>query len=329
MIRVLRAGLLTTVQDRGRRGLREYGVATGGVMDAAAHRIANLLIGNADNDATLECTLIGPELEFGADTLISVCGGDLGAMLDGRPLDLWCAAIARAGSVLSFSGRRSGCRAYIAMAGGIDVPQVLGSRSTDLMACFGGMGGRALRVGDEILTHPPGRLSRQMEQRIAGEPRMARSAGRSIRPRIDDELVVRIVSGPEHDRFSGASRAVLTAGVFEVTAHSNRMGLRLRGPSLFLAGLYDLFSSPVAPGTIQVPPSGEPIVLMADHQTIGGYPRIASVITTDLPLLAQAAPGQRMRFRAVDVSDAQALLAQRERDLSMFAEALRMHYRAS
>jgi len=135
-----------------------------------------------------------------------------------------------------------------------------------------------------------------MEMRISGSPRMRRNAGRSIRPSIVVEPVVRVVAGPEHDRFSAASRELLTADVFEVTPQSNRMGLRLRGPSLFLEGLYDLHSLPVAPGTIQVPPSGKPIVLMADHQTIGGYPRIASVITADLPLLAQAAPGQRLRF---------------------------------
>ena len=326
MIAVLRAGLLTTVQDRGRRGMQQHGVATGGVMDANAHRIANLLVGNAEDDATLECTMLGPALEFSERTLISVCGGDLGAQLDGRPLELWRPAIAGAGSVLSFGTRRTGCRAYVAVAGGIDVPMVLGSRSTDLAAGFGGLDGRALRTGDALQVAPAGDLSSRMHQRIGSAPRLARSAGRSLRPSLTDEPVIRVVPGPEHDRFSAASRELLTAGAFEVTARSNRMGLRLTGPALSLAGLYDLYSAPVAPGTIQVPPSGDPIVLMADHQTIGGYPRLASVITVDLPLLAQAAPGTRVRFRHVDVEEAQVLLAERERDLRMFGDALRIHY---
>ena len=328
MIRVTRAGLLTTVQDLGRRGMQQHGVSRGGAMDTVAHRIANLLVGNADDAAALECTLLGPALEFVEESVVALGGGDLGATLDGRAVPLWSPFIAPGGSVLTFSGPRTGCRACIAVAGGIDVPLVLGSRATDLIASIGGHEGRALAAGDELPIGASGRAAVEMRDRLLAAPDRAPHAGRSMIPHYSATPVVRIVRGPEHDRFSAASRQLLVAGEFEVTAQSNRMGLRLTGPSLALSGLYDLYSSPVTLGTIQVPPSGEPIVLMADHQTIGGYPRIASVITVDLPLLAQAAPGARVRFREVSLADAQTLYLRREHDLRLFAAGLRIHHTA-
>lgn len=326
MIRVLRGGLLTTVQDLGRAGMQRHGVVAGGAMDTVAHRVANLLVGNTNDAATLECTMLGPELEFGVDTLLAITGGDLGATLDGASVPTWRPFIARAGSLLAFRGARAGCRAFIAVGGGIDVPVVLGSRGTDLIAGIGGHEGRALKRGDELGTGRPARLSERMYDRIAADPAHARSAGRSLLPRHSTEPVARIIRGPEYDRFSASSRELLGAGVFVVSPQSNRMGLRLTGPALSLAGLYDLYSSPVATGMIQVPPSGEPIVLMADHQTIGGYPRIACVVSADLGVMAQAPPGLRIRFRAIDVAEAQSLYLERERNLLMFAEALRLHY---
>lgn len=327
MIRVHRGGLLTTVQDLGRAGMQQHGVAAGGAMDTTAHRIANLLVGNPDSAATLECTMLGPELELTGDALLAIGGGDLGATLNEEPVPLWSAFLAPRGSTLSFAAPRAGCRAYVAIAGGIDVPVVLGSRGTDLIAGIGGLEGRALQRGDELATAREGDLSRQIRDRLNLDPRHARTAGRSLLPRQSSEPVVRIICGPEHERFSSASRELLTAGAFTVTPQSNRMGIRLTGPALSLAGLYDLHSSPVATGTIQVPPSGDPIALMADHQTIGGYPRIASVITVDLRLLAQAPPGTSVRFREVSVAEAQSLYLAREHDLRVFAESLRMHHR--
>jgi antagonist of KipI len=325
MIRVVRGGLLTTVQDLGRPGMQRHGMAHGGAMDTVAHRIANLLVGNPDGAATLECTMLGPTLEFGEHALLAIGGGDLGAELDGVPVPLWSPVAVSAGSTLSFTGPRSGCRACIALAGGIDVPVVLGSRATDLIASIGGLHGRALAAGDEIATPPASERSRRLRDRLHAAPGAARRAGRSLLPRYSAAPVVRVIRGPEHERFSAASRERLRAGEFEVTAQSNRMGLRLRGPALSLAALYDLTSSAVATGTVQVPPSGEPIVLMADHQTIGGYPRIACVITVDLPLLAQAPPGVRVRFFEVGISEAQSLYLEREHDLRVFTEALRVH----
>jgi antagonist of KipI len=328
MIRVARAGLLTTVQDRGRFGRMEHVVTTAGAMDASALRIANLLVGNTEDAAALECTMVGAALEFTDTALIAIGGGDLGALLDGRPVPLWAPFVVMPGSTLEFSATRAGCRAVLAIAGGIDVPVVLGSRSTDLTAGIGGLDGRALRNGDEIPVGPVPGLSLAMLDRLATDPRGARSAGRSLLPHYAAAPDVRIVLGPEHDRFTTQSRDSLLSGTFLVSPQSNRMGLRLKGPALSLEGPYDLSSSPVVMGMVQVPPSGEPIVLMADHQTIGGYPRIAAVIDVDLPLLAQAPPRTPVRFAMVDVATAQAAYLARERDLRMFAESLRVHYRS-
>ena len=305
--------------------MQQHGVSRGGAMDTLAHRIANLLVGNAEGAAALECTLLGPALELVDESVIALGGGDLGATLDGRAVPLWSPFIAPAGSVLSFSGPRSGCRACVAIAGGIDVPVVLGSRATDLIAAVGGYEGRALVPGDELPTGEPGRHADEVRDRLRAAPDHAPLTGRSLIPHYSAAPVVRIIRGPEHERFSDASRELLLAGEFEVTPQSNRMGLRLTGPSLSLSALYDLQSSPVTTGTVQVPPSGEPIVLMADHQTVGGYPRIASVITVDLPLLAQAPPGARVRFHEVSLASAQALYLRREHDLRLFAAGLRMY----
>ncbi|MGH7449495.1 MAG: biotin-dependent carboxyltransferase family protein [Longimicrobiales bacterium] len=327
MIHVVRAGLLTTVQDAGRRGLQQHGVITAGAMDPVAQRVANLLVGNPADAATLEATMLGPTLELAADVLLAIAGADTGATLDDRPVPLWCPFPARRGTILVLGSARVGCRAYIAVGGGIDVPAVLDSRATDLIAGIGGVDGRALRAGDTLPLGEPGRTSRRILDRIRAAPGHARAAGRSLLPRYARESVVRVIRGPEHGRFTARSTEQLVGDAFEVSAQSNRMGIRLSGPALALAGPYDLFSSPVATGTIQVPPSGEPIVLMADHQTIGGYPRIANVITVDLPLLAQTPPGTHIRFREVTVHEAQSLYRERERDFHMFAEALRLHYR--
>lgn len=325
-MRVARAGLLTTVQDLGRRGVQQHGIVGAGAMDVTAHRIANILVGNTPSAATIEATMIGPTLQLETDALIAVTGADLGASLDDRRLPLWTPVLAPAGSVLAFSSSRSGCRAYIAVAGGVDVPVVLGSRSTDLIACLGGLHGRALRPNDTLPVGRPGDLSDRIIERLTQSPTMARAAGRSVLPKYSAEPVIRIVTGPEHDRFTAEARARLVSDTFEVTAQSNRMGIRLKGPALPLEGPYDLISSPVATGTIQVPPSGDPIVLMTDHQTVGGYPRIANVVAVDLPLLAQAVPGSRVRFMEVSLAHAQELYIAREHDLMMLAEAVRLHY---
>ncbi len=300
-IKVHRAGLLTTVQDLGRRSHRASGVPLSGAMDAFALRVANLLVGNPENAAALEFTLLGPELEFFADTTVAICGGDFGALPGWQPVQL------PAGARLRFDAARTGCRGYLAIAGGFDVAPVLGSRSTYLRAAIGGHEGRALRDGDVL--HAP-----HLAREIAG------------RWHIDERILPAYSASPEVRTVRGAQAAEFGGeffhATFKVSPKSDRMGVRLNGPVLARATNAELISATVAPGTVQVPPDGQPIVLMADAQTIGGYPQIAHVIGVDRPLVAQLRPGDTLRFREVPLADAHELYLARERALGMLHEGL-------
>jgi antagonist of KipI len=329
-VTVIRGGLLTTVQDAGRRGHRAAGVPLSGPMDPFALRVANLLVGNPEGAAALEITLIGPELEFSADALIAVCGGECDAVPAWRPVEV------AAGERLKCGAVAKGCRAYLAIRGDIDVEPVLGSRSTYLRAGFGGFQGRALREGDRIGVKYPtadqalavgltgwSRRSPATTDGRAPDRRSGLQGGRyfvspSIRPGYSRSPVVRVIPGAQAGEFGSA---LFEAG-FKVRSQSDRMGIRLSGPGLARSATGDLVSTAVAPGTIQVPPDGQPIVLMADAQTIGGYPQAAHVIGVDLPLVAQLKPGDSLRFREVGLKDAQKLYLERERDLAMLRQGL-------
>jgi antagonist of KipI len=328
-LRVVRPGPQTTVQDLGRPGLQRVGVSVGGAMDTVALRVANLLVGNAEGAAGLEMTLLGPTLAFEEDALFALGGADLGATLDGRPLPCWRAVAARKGSELAFSGARTGCRTYLALAGGLAVPEVLGGRGTDLKAGYGGLGGRALTAGDRLPLGESAPSARGRLERLLGAPDPVERWGAwlGLLPPYADVPRVRILPGAEHAHFDEDSRWALVSARFEVTPRSNRMGYRLRGPPLALRAPLELISSPVTEGTVQVPPGGDPIVLMADRQTTGGYPRIAQVITVDLPLLAQLRPGAGLLFEEVSLARAQEALLARERELRVFAEAVRLRER--
>lgn len=286
-LRVLAPGLLTTVQDAGRAGWRHLGVARCGALDGAAALLANHLVGNDATGAVLEFTLQGPALRFDTTVRIAICGarvlaryesddGDRCVVEGGRPATL-------PPGVLRIGSLREGARAWMAVAGGIDVPPVLGSRSTDLRGGFGGHEGRALREGDELrLRHPP-RLSMTRPQ----------LANWWIDPDFDARgLPIRYVPRPH-------AGAVLDGHPWRVSSRSNRQGVRLEGPSLSGPGREEI-SAPVAPGTVQLPPDGRPIVLLADAQTVGGYPRVGHVVAADLGRLAQLCPGAIVRFQACD-----------------------------
>jgi antagonist of KipI len=306
---VLSPGLLTTVQDLGRSGHRRQGVASGGAVDAFALQVANLLVGNAADAAALEFALTGPRLKFSGDAFIALCGGGFGDLPD------WRLVRVRAGAEISLEKCRAGCRGYLAVAGGLDVPRVLGGCGTDLRGSFGGHEGRALRAGDRLKV-----------KRGAIEPHSVRPDAAlhyfiapEIRPAYSRSPTVRVVRGTEAGEFSGEFYQHL----FTVETHSDRMGLRLAGPQLerrTTAG--DLVSSPVAPGTIQVPPDGQPIVLMADAQTLGGYPKIAHAISVDLPLLAQLRPGDTVRFQEVALAEAHRLRLARDHALAILSAGL-------
>lgn len=307
-IEVLRAGQLTTVQDLGRHRWQHDGVPECGAMDAWAARLANLLVGNEEGAALLEVTLTGPALRFGHDTTIALGGADFGALLDGAPLAPWRSAQARAGSTLELAAARDGCRGYLAVAGGIDVPVVLGSRSTCLAAAFGGHEGRALRAGDIL---PVGLA--------LGESRR-RALAASLRP--EQRRVVRTIRGNDFDALDTASRDALFGARFTVSARSDRMGYRLEGMKLALDEPVEQLSSAVAMGTVQLPPGGDPIVLMADHQTTGGYPVIAHVASVDLGSIAQLRPGDTLAFAEVTLDEAQRRYLERERMLGTLRHSL-------
>lgn len=302
---VVRAGMLTTVQDLGRRGHRGDGVPLSGAMDPLALRVANALVGNPEGAAVLEFTLVGPELEFSADVLVGLGGADCEGLRAWKPMRV------RAGERFHLGPCVRGCRGYLAIAGGIDVVPVLGSRSTYLRGSFGGFEGRALHDGDVLkIGRPrvPIPTSSTASWRI--DPR--------VLPEYDASPTVRVLDGAQAGEFG----EVLFEGEFKLSPQSDRMGLRLTGPRLARTSAVELLSSAVAPGTIQVPPAGQPIVLMADAQTIGGYPQAAHVISVDLPLVAQLRPGDSLRFVKVTLAEAQELALARERDLALLREGL-------
>jgi biotin-dependent carboxylase-like uncharacterized protein len=309
MIVVVKPGLLASVQDLGRHGHRDLGICPGGALDALALTLANRLVGNAPGAAGIELTMGRCELRFEADTRIALAGGDFGARLDGVPLAPYWSVAVRAGQSLVL-GAGAGLRAWLAVAGGIDVPVVLGSRSTDLKAGFGGHRGRALKKGERLATGPSPLDAAQRERRALGLRGPEGGIDERDRHRAADAdaaTVLRVMPGPEFDQFTRASQATLWRAAWRVTPQSNRMGSRLDGPALQRARAGDMLSSGVVPGTIQVPPAGQPIILMGDAQTTGGYPRIGGVIRADLWKLAQAPLGGLLRL--VEVDAAQAWLA--------------------
>lgn len=308
-VKIHRAGVQTTVQDLGRRGHRAAGVPLSGAADPFALRLANALVANPENTAALEFTLVGPTLEFSEDTLVAVGGAESEGLPSWRPVEV------RAGEVLRLGSCVRGCRGYLAIAGGIEVEPVLGSRSTFLRAGIGGMGGRPLREGDVLRIARPAVPAARATQ-------ADRKPGWRIDPRIlpaySELPTVRVVRGMQAEEFGEA----LFTTAFKVSPQSDRMGVRLVEAELRRSSSAELLSSAVAPGTIQVPPDGQPLVLLADAQTIGGYPQVAHVIGVDLPLVAQLRPGDGVRFVEVSVQEAHRLAFTREHMLAMLREGL-------
>jgi antagonist of KipI len=309
---VTRAGFLTSVQDLGRTGFRQFGVSTSGALDSFALRVANLLVGNDEGAAGLEITLGGLQLRFEDERIVAWCGGDFDVQIGSRALPAGHVAHLQAGDDLKFGRAQIGCRCWLAISGGIDVPVVLGSRSTDLRANFGGLEGRALRNGDLVLlARRPG----------SSPPVTGISSWAGPHDWVSPAKrypVLRFVRGVDWKRFKDVAIQRFTIHEFRVSPDSDRMGVRLDGPELKREDETDLISEAVAPGTIQVPPSGKPILLLGDCQTIGGYPKIAHVITVDLGTAAQLRAGDGVRFFEVSLQDAHRLLLERERDLDRF-----------
>ena len=308
-IEVISPGLLTTVQDAGRFGHRALGVGVSGALDGYSREVANRLVGNPGNAAILEITLQGPTLRF-LRAARSLCGAPIDARASDREIPGWRPIDLPAGTELQLGSCRNGCRATLAVAGGIDVPLVLGSRSTDLRGGFGGIEGRALRAGDRLPLAAPGVATSLAIPSLWIDPA----------PDLEfpGEATLRLLPG--RDAVAGGDAWLSERYV--VSAASNRQGLRLQGPPLRVEDTDERISEPVAPGTVQLPPDGQPIVLLADAQTVGGYPRIGHVVTADLPRLAQLRPGDRLRFEAVDPAAARQLACQQRQRLARIALAI-------
>ena len=305
-IRILSAGPLCTVQDAGRFGYMKSGVGTSGVMDLRSYAEANYLVGNTDSISTssnsstiaaavLETTLFGPTIEFTDPTIFALTGGDFKAKLDSSPVDRGRPYIAGPGQKLVLNSAVSGIRGYIAFHGGIDVPTVMGSCSTNLKCHMGGYEGRPVKAGDELP------LGEGLEiSKVSGVfTRFAAPA------EYQHEITVRAIKGPQDDCFADEAFTALESSQYSVSEKSDRMGIRLVGPELKHLGKADIVSDGIVFGSIQVPANGQPIVLMADHQTTGGYTKIATVVSADLPFLAQARPGDIVKFRLVSVDEIQ------------------------
>lgn len=309
-LKVIQPGLLTTVQDLGRRGHEAVGIPVAGAMDPFALQAANYLVGNPPGAAGLEITIAGPTLRAAADCLIAVGGAGLGLLVNGQPIPNWMSAYVRRGWQIEFSGRRSGCRAYLAVAGGIAVPPLLGSLSTYLRGSFGGMEGRALEAGD-VLPIGPVADSRHLPARAARELSKDPAQLQHLLPAYSDEPTVAVIPGPQTEAFSTGGLEAFFGSNYLVSPTADRMGYRLQGPAISHQGpdqrtSSDIISDGIVLGAIQVPADQQPIVMMADRQTTGGYPKIGVVASADIPLLAQCLPGQsNIRFQETSVEEAQ------------------------
>lgn len=310
-IKIANGGFMTTIQDMGRFGYQETGMSVSGVMDTRSAGLANILVGNDENEAVIEVTMMGPVIEFTEDNLVAVTGGNLGAKLDGKTMPGYEAVLVKSGQVLSFSGMFGGSRAYIAFAGGLDVPAVMGSRSTNLKSGIGGFEGRKLGAGDEIrFAAPKTWLPNMNKRKLVPDDFSSR------------EYTLRVVMGPQDDCFTEKGIATFLNSVYTVSNEYDRMGCRMQGDVIEHKNGGDIITDGISFGAVQVPSHGNPIVMMADHQTTGGYTKIANVISVDLPKLAQCMPGFKIRFKKVSIEEAQDLYCAWKRELKELEDSL-------
>ena len=292
-IMMLQSGLLTTIQDAGRRGYQRYGMGVSGAVDVHAYIYANILVGNRQNEAVLEVTLLGPKIEFTSNSVIAITGGDLSPAIDGTPMPMYRAIQIQKGSILSFGPPKTGCRAYIAFSGGLAITPIMGSRSTYIKANLGGYEGRRLLAGDEIAFRRPASCPANVESRIM-EP-----------DHFGGTYTVRVLMGPQDDSFTEKGIETFLSETYTVTNEFDRMGYRLTGPKIEHVTDGNIITDGIAFGAVQVPDGGEPIVMLADRQTTGGYAKIASIINVDMPMIAQCKAGDKIHFQKTDIETAQ------------------------
>ena len=298
------AGLQTTVQDLGRPGFGPEGVSASGAADPVALRLGNLLVENQPGVAGLELTLVGGSFVFPDGAVIAITGADLGATVNGRPLEMWASHTLEPGTKLMFGATKNFARGYLAIAGGIQVDPFLGSASTHVLSGLGGFEGRALRKGDRLRI---GKASKKVRRR-----RITLAALYAFKPR----KVLRVTEGPQADWFSEAAKQVFYRDVFRVSEESDRVGLRLEGPVLDGSTAREIITEGVSLGAVQVTPSGQPIILFVEQQTTGGYPKIANIIAADLHRIGQLRPRAEIRFQRTSLAVARSLWIEQERLLN-------------
>lgn len=304
---VIFPGPRTTIQDKGRLGYQNTGFAPSGFMDRVGAKMANVLVGNNDNEAVVEFCLMGPVLRFDERVNLAVCGGDFSIEFGGRSYPAARAVNVPPGETVRITTGRMGIYGSLAIGGGLDIPEVMGSRSTNVRCRIGGYHGRALKAGDEIALRDPESGNRDCSWRWVPKRRL-------VSPDDPDLTTIRVIPGPQDDMFTEDGIRTFYGSEYMITSHSDRMGSRLSGPPVEAKDGYDILSDGIVNGSIQISGTGDPIVMMADRQTTGGYAKIASIINTDIPLFAQLRPGQVVQFVRCTVQEAQELIRKVNRE---------------
>ena len=310
-IKVITPGMLSTIQDGGRKGFAAMGFNASGVMDVRSYHIANALVGNFTDEAVIEMTYLGGSFKFLESNYIAITGADMSPKIDGVPVEMYTTVFVKQDETLTFSAAESGMRAYIAVHGGIDVPVIMGSRSTNLKCKLGGLDGRPLKAGDIV---PCRDVYDEFHKHLIHSA-----------PKEDfgsDEITVRVLLGPQDDYFTDHGIKTFLNSTYTVTNESDRMGCKLSGEKIEYKNTVDIISDGIVFGSIQIPRTGNPIIMLADRQTTGGYAKIATVISVDLPLLAQARPGTKVRFELIDRQKAERLLKQEQKEFHSYL----LHY---
>ncbi|AOV07122.1 biotin-dependent carboxyltransferase family protein [Sporosarcina ureilytica] len=335
MITILKPGLLDTIQDLGRYGFQKYGVVASGAMDMWAHRVANILVGNEEHASTIEMTFVGPHIQFERDTVFALCGGSLQPTIDGVPVPMWRPVFVKKNAVLQLGHALAGSRAYLAVSGGFAIPKTMNSQSTYLRAKIGGIEGRALKRGDQISIDDrldnASILTESLKQPQNRAPFKTTNwfVAPNLVPYNMTPTIIHVTKGKQYDAFTESSKQAFLNQPFTVNVNSDRMGYRLNGPHLALTEQKEMISEAVAFGSIQVPADGNPIILTADRQTTGGYPKIAQVSTCDISILAQAKPGDQLIFNMISIEESQTRFMQMEAQLKQLTTAIRIAIRGN
>lgn len=329
-ITVIHPGLLTTIQDLGRYGYQKYGIIVGGAMDTYSLRLANVLIGNKEEEAGLEITLMGPSLEIDKDTLIAITGGDLSPTIDGKSVPMRRPVYLHKKSILKFGPCKSGCRSYLAVAGGYDIPEVMESKSTYLRAGIGGFKGRGLQKGDVIQVKAPNKESLKIMGNLSKKDSSDSFSSsswylkREHNIKQSSNIKIRVIVDRQFKQFALESKKQFFTSSFKITPQSDRMGYRLSGATLKLEKPLEMISEAVSLGTIQVPADGNPIILLADRQTVGGYPKIAQVAAVDICKVVQSKPGDKISFEEISLQEAERLYIERAQYIENLRTAINL-----